>query len=274
MLGSTVLHRLRAITCLAGRWRAPGRALSSKPRRDGPARNLFRLGRYDYVINCIGVLKSAIDERGPESIERAIRVNALFPHELPTSRPSAAQGHPHLDRCGVLRDRPVPYTEQRARSDRLSTDDEGPRREPRAECSQHPLFHRRPRRAERGLVEWYLRPRAIGRRIPRLRLDARLRPCRWRISARVIAGRFDALRAAGHVVHFAPNPALSKADFLRLRDGRRPPIERRPTPGARATVCLLHANACRRRHAAEPARLVKLLPELMPNSPREVCNRS
>tara|TARA_B100001971_G_C18111486_1_gene494445 strand:+ start:97 stop:975 length:879 start_codon:yes stop_codon:yes gene_type:complete len=37
---------------------------------------------FDYVINCVGILNSNIDENDPNSVFRAIRINALFPHEL------------------------------------------------------------------------------------------------------------------------------------------------------------------------------------------------
>ncbi len=39
-------------------------------------------GRFDYFINCIGVLKRDIDERDQASIRRADMVNALFPRDL------------------------------------------------------------------------------------------------------------------------------------------------------------------------------------------------
>ncbi len=37
---------------------------------------------HDYAINCIGIIKPRIDESSPVSVERAIRINALFPHAL------------------------------------------------------------------------------------------------------------------------------------------------------------------------------------------------
>ena len=37
---------------------------------------------FDYIINCIGILNSNIDENNPQSVLRAILINALFPHEL------------------------------------------------------------------------------------------------------------------------------------------------------------------------------------------------
>jgi len=36
----------------------------------------------DYVINCIGIIKPYIHDDNPAEVERAIRVNALFPHTL------------------------------------------------------------------------------------------------------------------------------------------------------------------------------------------------
>jgi len=40
-------------------------------------------GYYDYVINCIGLIKPRIDEYNVNSIVEAIKVNSLFPLELP-----------------------------------------------------------------------------------------------------------------------------------------------------------------------------------------------
>ena len=37
---------------------------------------------YDYIINCIGKIKPTIDENSPDSVIRAIRINAIFPHKL------------------------------------------------------------------------------------------------------------------------------------------------------------------------------------------------
>ena len=37
---------------------------------------------YHYIVNCIGILKPAVNEQDPASVTRAIRVNALFPHAL------------------------------------------------------------------------------------------------------------------------------------------------------------------------------------------------
>lgn len=50
---------------------APGlRALWRRPRA------------YQFVVNCIGLTRAAINEHDPRAVEAAIRVNAVFPHEL------------------------------------------------------------------------------------------------------------------------------------------------------------------------------------------------
>src|SRR5262245_634164 len=85
MLGSTVVHRLRAlqpswqINAVAHGTRG-ALALEAEAGRPGIA-DLFRTNAAAYVVNCIGVLRVSLADRG-ESAERAVRVNALFPHEL------------------------------------------------------------------------------------------------------------------------------------------------------------------------------------------------
>ena len=57
------------------------------PRKELDAENLTRenireLKEADWIINCIGIIKPYIDDNDPVKVERAIRVNSLFPHEL------------------------------------------------------------------------------------------------------------------------------------------------------------------------------------------------
>src|SRR3989442_520200 len=86
MLGSTIVRRLRA---RHSDWRVDDAAreaaatfgLDAESGRSGLKRILLTT-RYDFVINCVGVLKNAIDVRRSDTVERAVRVNALFPHEL------------------------------------------------------------------------------------------------------------------------------------------------------------------------------------------------
>ena len=43
------------------------------------------LHKYDYIINCIGVIKPEIDKNDPKSIKKAIYVNSIFPKILAES---------------------------------------------------------------------------------------------------------------------------------------------------------------------------------------------
>lgn len=38
--------------------------------------------KFDYIINCIGIIKPYIDEKNQSSIKNAIKINSLFPHDL------------------------------------------------------------------------------------------------------------------------------------------------------------------------------------------------
>ena len=82
---------------------------------DGTARLqqiLERYGPFDYIVNCVGVVKAHIDEQNSESVRRAIVVNALFPHQLATvaTESKARVIHPSTD--GVFSgDSDEPYLE-------------------------------------------------------------------------------------------------------------------------------------------------------------------
>jgi dTDP-4-dehydrorhamnose reductase len=51
-------------------------------RTDAVSEALSNLGEGDYVINCIGVIKSEIDESSPTSRDNATLINATFPQNL------------------------------------------------------------------------------------------------------------------------------------------------------------------------------------------------
>ena len=47
------------------------------------AENLYKLtSKYDYVINCIGIIKPQINITSAESIKNAIYINSVFPKML------------------------------------------------------------------------------------------------------------------------------------------------------------------------------------------------
>jgi len=47
--------------------------------------NKVKLSKYNYIINCIGIIKPYIREKDQSSILEAIKVNSLFPHQLITA---------------------------------------------------------------------------------------------------------------------------------------------------------------------------------------------
>jgi dTDP-4-dehydrorhamnose reductase len=240
MLGSTVFHRLRSCHAdwrIDGTVRTPGERwmLDAEAGRPGLA-DLFRLGRYDYVINCIGVLKNAINEQSSESLERAIRVNALFPHEVVDVAAHRGARVIQVSTDAVFSGRlHTPYTEASA-PDPIdaygATKMLGESPAPNVLNARCSIVGRD--RRQRGLLEWYLAERApsvVGFVDYVWTPITTVQFADW--CGEVIAGGFETVRSRGHVLHLAPNPPVSKADFLQLvRDhvGGGPAIERRPSP--------------------------------------------
>ena len=241
MLGSTVVHRLRTTQPEWG-VEGVGHGTDGRLMFDAEAgrpalEDLLRLGRYDYIINCIGVLKTAIDERVAEQLERAIRVNGLFPHEAA----AVAAGHSsrviHVSTDAVFSGRLLrPYT---VKDPPDPVDVYGMTKALGESPAGNVLNIRcsivgRDRRC-RGLIEWYrgaTSPSVTGF------VDYVWTPVTTvqvaDFCAALVRGDFDRCRVNGHVLHFAPNDPLSKATFLEyLREalGGGPSIEASPGPG-------------------------------------------
>jgi len=47
--------------------------------------NKIKLSKFNYIINCIGLIKPYINEKNQSTILEALKVNSLFPHQLITS---------------------------------------------------------------------------------------------------------------------------------------------------------------------------------------------
>src|SRR4051812_30693661 len=88
MVGQTVLRVLS---------REPGLSVDGTHRRGGGEDPLWfdaergsdrlsallgRAGSYSHVVNCIGDTDTRVDRADPEKVQRAIALNALFPHRL------------------------------------------------------------------------------------------------------------------------------------------------------------------------------------------------
>jgi dTDP-4-dehydrorhamnose reductase len=172
----------------------------------------------DYVVNCIGMLKAAADA----NVREAIRINALFPHELAEIAAEQGARVVHMSTDGVFSgasgrpyfeddpaDCPDPYGKTKALGECVAPHVVNVR------CS---IIGRNPA-ARKGLLEWVLgQPEGAG--IPGFEDQA------WngvttiqfaRMCAALIAsGDFDRVKAVSPVHHFCPNPAVSKYELLRM----------------------------------------------------------
>jgi dTDP-4-dehydrorhamnose reductase len=219
MLGSTVVHRLRA---LHPSWRVEAvahatrgeRALEAEAGRPGIA-DLLRTNAAAFVVNCTGVLKVSLT--AGESVERAIRVNALFPHELADVAGEFGVKVIHISTDAVFSGRQrTPYAEDALPDPRDVYGMSKALGESRAtnalnlRCS----IVGRDRRGS-GLLEWYLgATEPVGGYSDYVWTPSTTVQVAD-VCARLIDDDFDAARSRGHVMHVAPNAPLSKEQFLR-----------------------------------------------------------
>jgi dTDP-4-dehydrorhamnose reductase len=223
MLGSAVLRNLAQVTG----WRVHG-----TQRRDPSASDYMDIADtprqtwagillqqpYDYIVNCIGVLKGAVDERDTLSLRRTILVNALFPHELAAMAPNSHILHISTDGVfsGTLG---RPYVE----TDGTDCSDVYGRTKALGECPAPNVINircsiiGRDALGGKGLIEWILRSSG----------DAELTGFEdeyWNgvttvqfaeLCRRIIeSGSFDRIREVSGLHHFCPNPVTTKYDLL------------------------------------------------------------
>ena len=117
MLGSVVYQTLKRVPSLVvrGTARHPMGELSplTVPSLLGAARTLLTddLLPFDYVINCIALLKGDCQPQSPESTERAFAVNADFPRQLAEHVGSKGPRIIHVSTNGVFSGTSGPYDE-------------------------------------------------------------------------------------------------------------------------------------------------------------------
>jgi dTDP-4-dehydrorhamnose reductase len=204
---------------------------------------LFAAARCEYAVNCIGILSAAIRESDAASMERAIRVNSLFPYELAAAAAERGARVIQISTDAVFSGREEPYVE----TDPPDPADHYGRTKLLGECPAGNFLNircsivGRDAVGHKGILEWYLsRPEASE-------IDG-YEDRRWNgvttvqfagLCARVIAGgAFDRLRAISHVHHFCPNPVTTKYGLLRAWQevtGRRTRVRpaSSPRPGGR-----------------------------------------
>jgi dTDP-4-dehydrorhamnose reductase len=76
-----------------------------------PIGPLLDRGRFEWIVNAVGVIKRHIDEHAADSIEHAVAVNALFPHSLAAESAKRGQRVIQIATDGVFSGLRAPYDE-------------------------------------------------------------------------------------------------------------------------------------------------------------------
>jgi dTDP-4-dehydrorhamnose reductase len=206
----------------------------------------------DYAINCIGILNSQIDPSDCRSLTQAIEVNSRFPHQLALATAESATRVIHISTDGVFSGlKNGPYEE----SDPADAIDDYGRTKALGECRRGHVLNLRcsivgrdPARG-RGLLEWLLRV-PDGERVDGY-VDQMWNGVTTRQLGRfcvdMIQGEsFDSIREEGHVLHFCPNPAITKYELLKLwRDLAGKDVTIQPTPRPKTVANRVLASECK-----------------------------
>jgi dTDP-4-dehydrorhamnose reductase len=180
-----------------------------------------QLPYYDYFVNCIGILPGKIDEKDPDTIRKAIKINSIFPHELSVLARDRSVKVLHISTDGVFSGEADNYFEDDTHDCR---DFYGITKSLGEVFDGHFLNLRcsiigpSPFLGE-GLMEWFLRQPAssvvkgytnhIWHGISTYQLG--------NLCLKIIAGdHFEELRRESAVFHFAPNRPLTKYELLCL----------------------------------------------------------
>lgn len=186
---------------------------------EAPAR-LFQNGGFAYAINCIGILGSMIVEADAKSVERAIRVNALFPHQLAQAAADCGVKVFHISTDAVFSGATQADYYEDSPEDSLDTYGKS---KALGECPAANVLNIRCSIIGRdwdggkGIIEWFLRADA-GATVSGYTDYVWTGTTTFQFAALcqtiMEQGMFDLLRQESHVHHFAPNGALSKYDLL------------------------------------------------------------
>ncbi len=178
-------------------------------------------GPFDYVINCIGILRNDVDEEDSKSVRRAIIVNSLFPHDLATLAHETGARVIQISTDGVFsvssgicyEDSPVNCDDIYGKTKRL-----GEVIAPNFLILRCSIIGPDPIR-KKGLLEWFLsQPQGaevFGYTDHRWNGVTTLQfanLCRTLIEK----NRFEEVRREAPIHHFCPNEVVSKYDLLQL----------------------------------------------------------
>jgi dTDP-4-dehydrorhamnose reductase len=211
-------------------------------------RVLWRRQRgYRFAVNCIGVTRAALDERDPRAVEAAIRVNAIFPHQLAAVAAEFGARVLHVSTDGVFsgaagscaedapHDCPDVYGKTKSLGEVIA---------PEVLTLRCSIVGPDPS-GRRGLLEWFLGlpdgkevtgyTDSLWNGVTSLQLAT--------LCQRIIEqDAFQTLWEESPVHHFCPNRGLSKYELLRLFGDvfqRRVVVTPGPTPGAPVTRMLV-----------------------------------
>lgn len=175
----------------------------------------------EYVINCIGITKNLIDEKNPESVERAVEINSKFPHRLVEIAQQYQARVIQISTNGVFLGNQPGYIE----SDVPDATDVYGKSKIQGEVQRDNFLNIRcsivgPSPIQKaGLFEWF-RSQSDGAVISGYTNH------RWsgvttlqfaRTCQEIVTGNhFERLRKESWVHHFVPNPTVSKYELLTL----------------------------------------------------------
>ena len=177
---------------------------------------------FDYFINCIGVINNKINENNPESIQRAIRINSIFPPLLAEFAQKRKIRVMHISTDGVFSNVAKHYDEDAPYD---CTDIYG-KTKSQGEVPNNKYFLNircsiiGPSPFEKGgLLEWF-RSQPEGSTIDGYTnhlwngvTTLQFAQLCYKIIKR---GRFDSIIKESTVHHFCPNKPISKFRLLRL----------------------------------------------------------
>jgi dTDP-4-dehydrorhamnose reductase len=200
-------------------------------------------GPFDYLINCIGILSSQIREQDSQSLRRAIRINALFPHDLAALAQEIGARVIQISTDGVfardagvcLEDTPCDCDDAYGQTKHL-----GEVNAPGSlnlRCSiigPNPL-------SKQGLLEWLMaQPRAaeVQGYTDHWWNGVTTRQFSELCHTLIVQELFEAVREESPVHHFCPNQPVSKYELLQLcRAVFRPDLTVKPVTSPGGPVC-------------------------------------
>lgn len=181
---------------------------------------ILKKTRYDYVINCIGILKSS-KEDDPEYVAAIIRINSLFPQELARIALNFGVRVIHISTDGVFSGKSTePYLED---SSSDCEDYYGKSKYLGESLLKNAISIRCSivgrNECGKGLLEWFLQQRegssVIGYQDQYWNGVSTIQFSQ--LCKKIIEGdNFDIIRKESHVHHFCPNDTLTKYELLRI----------------------------------------------------------